>query len=77
MNIFDELDIRICEDCIGDGACIAAAPETFEIDDDSVAVLMEKSTDTVEDILAAAEACPLDIIIVTRKETGEQLYPID
>jgi ferredoxin len=77
MNIFDKLEIRICEDCIGDKACVNAAPETFEINDDEVAVLTTESTDTVEDVLVAAESCPLNIITVIDKETGEQLYPID
>jgi len=76
MNIFDKLEINICgEDCIGDGACVFAAQNTFEIDDDSVAILTKESTDSVEDVLVAAEACPLDIITVIDKETREKLYP--
>lgn len=75
MNIFDKLDITICEDCIADGACVDAAPNTFEINDEDVAILLEESTDSVEDVMAAAEACPLDIIKVVEKETGKQLYP--
>ena len=76
MNILDKLEIKICEeDCIGDGACSNAAQNTFEMNDDSIAILKDDSIDSLEDVLAAAEACPLDIITVIDKETGEQLYP--
>lgn len=75
MNIFDKLEIRICgEDCIGDGACVQAAQNAFDLNDDSIAILTEESTDSIKDVLAA-EACPLDIITVIDKETEKQLYP--
>ncbi len=63
------------EACIGDGACVECAPDTFVLDDDSVARVIEPVGDIRDDILEAARACPLDIITVIDEETGEQLYP--
>ena len=72
----EKLKITIdCEDCIGDGACVEEAPETFAMDDDDKAYLKSSIGDSREDILAAAETCPIDIITVVDGETGEQLYP--
>jgi ferredoxin len=74
----DKLKITIdCEECIGDGLCAEAAPATFGMDDDEKAVLLEGSTDNRATILEAAESCPVDVIIVEDKETGEKLYPED
>ena len=78
MADIDNLKITIdTEECIGDGACVDAAPETFVLDDDSKAVLLEGSTDSREKILEAAETCPVDVIIIEDKTTGEKLYPTD
>ena len=76
MPDIDKLHIEIdCEECIGDGMCVNEAPETFELNDDSKAILRDGSTDELEYILDAARACPLDIIKVVDKESGQQLYP--
>lgn len=74
----DAAKLKICidrEQCIGDGLCVNEAPETFELDDEDKAVLVEGPGDDMECILAAAQGCPLDIIVVEEKETGKQLYP--
>ena len=63
------------EECIGDGACVGEAPETFDLDDDAKAIVLEGSIDTEEDIIAAAKSCPLDILVLKDKETDEQIYP--
>ncbi len=76
MADIDKLKIIIDKDeCIGDGACVNEAPETFELDDEDKVVLKEGSTDPREYILEAARNCPIDIITVIDKDTGEQLYP--
>ena len=78
MADIDKLKISIdCDECIGDGACVEAAPETFALDDDSKAVVLEGSTESRAIILEAAEQCPVDVIIVEDKDTGEKLYPTD
>jgi len=76
MADIDKLRITIdCDECIGDGLCVDAAPETFALNEDSKAYVLEGSTDSREYILDAAEQCPLDIIAVVDKETGKKLYP--
>lgn len=73
-------NLKICVDrdeCIGDGLCVSEAIETFVLDDDSKAVVLEESTDELENILEAARVCPLDIITVENKTTGEKLHPQD
>ncbi len=76
MRAIEKFDICIeREECIGDGACVNEATETFELDDEAKAVLLSGSGDDEESILEAAKSCPLDIIIVKNKETGEQVYP--
>jgi ferredoxin len=60
MADIDKLKITIDRDeCIGDGLCANEAPETFEMDDDTKAVLLEGSTDSRECILDAGRSCPV------------------
>ncbi len=69
---------KVCidrEECIGDGACVNEAPETFELDDENKAILLGDSTEDEEFVLDAARCCPLDIIYLTDQETGAQVYP--
>lgn len=76
MADIDKFEIQIDrEECIGDGACVNEAPETFELDDESKATLLENSSDDEESIIEAAKSCPLDIIVVKDKQTGKQIYP--
>ena len=78
MRAIEKLKICVDRDeCIGDGLCVDEAPETFEMDDDSKAIVLEDSTDELENILDAAKVCPLDIIIVEEKDSGKKLYPED
>ena len=78
MRAIEKLKICVDRDeCIGDGLCVDEAPETFEMDDDAKAIVLENSTDELENILDAAKACPLDIIIVEEKDSGKKLYPED
>jgi ferredoxin len=76
MADIDKLKITIDRDeCIGDGLCANEAPETFEMDDDTKAVLLEGSTDSRECILDAGRSCPVDAITIEDKDTGEKLCP--
>ncbi len=62
-------------ECIGDGACEAEAPETFFMDDDSIACVQDKVGDEFEAIMAAAEACPVDCIKLVDGQCEKQIYP--
>ncbi|PIW36907.1 MAG: hypothetical protein COW24_03035 [Candidatus Kerfeldbacteria bacterium CG15_BIG_FIL_POST_REV_8_21_14_020_45_12] len=64
----------IREACIGAGSCAVLAAGTIEMDDENIAVVVKQNGDSDEDILAAAQSCPVDAIIV-RDETGNQIWP--
>lgn len=61
--------------CIGDGACVGEAPDTLEMDDENIAVVTNTAGNSDEEILQAAQVCPVDAIILTDAETGEKVWP--
>lgn len=63
------------EECIGDGLCVDAAPETFELDDDSKAFVVSEPNDAEEDVMRAAQICPIECIAVIDNKTGRTLFP--
>jgi len=65
------------EACIGDGLCVDEAPGTFEMDDEEIAVVIDPEGDDPETILAAAESCPSEAIILYDAETGAKVWPED
>ena len=60
--------------CQGIGACVGAAPDVFEIDDEGKAIVINGAGSDDDAILEAAEACPLDAISLFDEE-GEKVYP--
>ncbi len=73
-----DLEITVdVDECIGCGACVTEAPETFDMNDEDKAFVKEPPHDEQDMILAGAEACPTDSIKVVDKATGEVLYPLD
>ena len=78
MGDIDKLKVTVDRDeCIGDGACCGDAPNTFEMDDEDKAIVLEASSDDRETILEAARNCPVDAIRVEDKASGDVLYPED
>lgn len=78
MGNADNLKITVDrEACIGDAACCSDAPDTFEMDDDDIAVVKDPVGDDRDTILEAAENCPTDAIKIEDAESGEVLYPKD
>ena len=61
--------------CIGAGPCAAISPDTFKIDAENKATVVEASTDTPENILMAAQSCPARAIEIVDAETGEKICP--
>ncbi len=61
--------------CIGDGACCGEAPNTFEMDDENIAKVTNPDGHTPDEILQAAQTCPVDAIKLTDAATGEQVWP--
>jgi ferredoxin len=61
--------------CIGAGTCVAIAPNTFVMDEDAKALILETADqDGKEVILDAAKGCPVAAIIIKNKK-GELVYP--
>jgi ferredoxin len=60
--------------CYGFGDCVDTLPRVFALDDEDIAVVLDPDAETVDDIVEAAQNCPVDAIILT-DEAGEQLYP--
>ncbi len=61
--------------CIGDQACCADAPDTFEMSDDDIAVVKDPEGNAPDEILNAAQNCPTDAIILHDEESGEKVWP--
>jgi ferredoxin len=62
-----ELEIDIDRDaCMGSGNCVYAAPGVFELDDDSIARVVDPQASSEEAILTAARQCPTGAISVRR-----------
>lgn len=62
--------------CIGAASCVAVSPSTFQLDNQNKAVIQEGSTDTPENILTAAQACPTKAIVVIDTKTGLKVWPV-
>lgn len=65
------------DECTGDAVCLDEAPNTFELDDENIVVVIDPEGDDPDAILAAAEACPTEAIILYDAETGEKVFPKD
>jgi ferredoxin len=52
--------------CMGSGNCVFAAPGVFELDDDSVARVVNPDAAPEEAVLTAARQCPTHAITVRR-----------
>jgi ferredoxin len=61
--------------CYGFGDCVDSLPEVFALDgEENKAYVLNPDAADFEDIVEAAQNCPVDAIILT-DERGEQVYP--
>ncbi len=60
--------------CIGAAPCVTVAPGVFQLDEENKAVVIDAKGADDETILLAAQACPVQAIIVY-DEDGNQIYP--
>jgi ferredoxin len=63
MGLEVEVDGELC---MGSGNCIYEAPGVFDLDDDSVAFVVDSAASSEEQIIAAARKCPTHAIAVRR-----------
>ena len=61
--------------CVGNSMCETLAPKVFVLNDDRQSEAVNPDGDTEENILEAAENCPVSAITVVDAETGEKLFP--
>ncbi len=67
--------IKVLRDlCIGAASCVAITPKVFELDSEAKAILLDENADTPENILASAQSCPVNAIII-EDENGNQVWP--
>ena len=64
----------IRDQCITAETCVAEAPNTFEIDDEGIAIILDPVGDDDAAVYAAAESCPVECVIL-RDEGGNQVFP--
>ena len=60
--------------CIGSAVCAGTLPNRFKIVDDK-SVPVEEVIAPDDEVLGAAESCPMEAILVTDAGTGEVLAP--
>ncbi len=61
--------------CVGNQMCETFAPKVFVMNDDRQSEVADTTADTEENIMEAAENCPVSAIIVEDADTGERLFP--
>lgn len=71
-----KITIRVDRDlCIGAASCVAVAPQTFALDNEAKAIILETAdSESEETIIDSARACPVAAIIIT-DESGKQVFP--
>jgi len=61
--------------CIGSGMCVNHAPDGFALDAARQSRPVTPETDADERVLAAAEGCPVEAILITLVGSGEVVFP--
>ncbi len=59
--------------CIAAGSCVAVATETFKLDEENKAVVIDPDTVDDETLIMAAQSCPTKAILLFDKD-GKQIY---
>lgn len=66
----------IRDKCIGAASCVAIAPRVFQLDEEKIAILVSQDGEDDDTKLLAAQSCPTAAIIVTDRQTGQQIWPL-
>ena len=61
--------------CIGSAQCLHHAPDRFHLDTARQSHPVDAETEANEKILAAAESCPVEAIMITLLGSGEPVFP--
>ncbi len=69
------LDIEVSKNkCIGCGACVSTASNTFELDEEGKSKVKNPAGDDQKTVLEAAKGCPVGAITV-KDDSGKKLFP--
>ncbi|CAM2890710.1 ferredoxin [Streptomyces albus] len=72
----DRWHIEVDRDlCIGSGMCVGGAPKEFRLDAARQSHPVAPDREPSEEVLAAAEGCPVEAITITLAGTGEAVFP--
>lgn len=61
--------------CIGSAQCVHRAADAFRLDSARQSHPVEPDTDAAEQILEAAENCPVEAILITLADSEEAVFP--
>jgi ferredoxin len=61
--------------CIGNGRCVDVAPDMFGLDHFNKAIIINAAEADEEKIMDAAQACPVQAVIV-ESDAGDRIYPL-
>jgi ferredoxin len=61
--------------CIGNGRCVDVAPELFALDHFNKAIIINAEGTDEDTIMDAAQACPVQAVIV-ESDSGGRIYPL-
>jgi ferredoxin len=59
--------------CVGNASCVAIAPAVFVLDENRQSIVVDPGGAALEDVLEAADDCPVSAITVVDALTGEKL----
>lgn len=70
-----DLTVTVDKDlCIGAATCVAIAPQTFLLDSEAKAIVLDTAEQDSEDtIIDAARGCPVAAVFI--EKDGQQVYP--
>lgn len=60
--------------CIGAQSCVVVAPGVFQMDDGNLAYIVDPDSETEDNVLLAAQACPV-LAIHLYDEEGKKIFP--
>ncbi|WP_223297501.1 ferredoxin [Catenulispora acidiphila] len=61
--------------CIGSGGCVLRAPDAFELDTARQSCPKHEVMAPSDDVLEAAETCPVEAITIVEEGSGAEVFP--
>lgn len=62
--------------CIGAASCLAVTPDTYKLDNENKAVVIDADAADDNTLLQSAQACPTKAILLFDKE-GKKVFPAE